>query len=198
MLIRCWKLQRSRTQHCLNVNSTLCNVVISYQPENKVETTLKYLLGSNNIVLMLIQRCATSQYHINLKTRLQRRWNICWVVSVLLWCFRFLAFHISLSIVIWIVRRSFVTFFVTFWSLTRAFKISTQFVDVIFIALLSLLIVWRKCFHTLHLSVHSYSPGNMVSLFVLQLLRNGLSLFLLYRSSYIFWFTYKTWWSISN
>ena len=114
------------------------------------------------------------------------------LVSILFWCFRrFLAFHISLSIAIWIVRRSFLTFL----SLTRAFKISTQLADVYFAALLSLLIIWKKCFHILYLSVHSQSAWNMVSLFVLQLLQNGVKLFLLYGLSYIFWFTYKTRWS---
>ena len=74
------------------------------------------------------------------------------LVSVFFWCFnKFQAFHISFSIIIWIVRRSFLTFL----SLTRAFKISTQFVDVIFAALLSFVIKWEKCFHILHFSVHS-------------------------------------------
>ena len=60
------------------------------------------------------------------------------LVSIFFLCFsRFLASHISLSIVIWIVRRNFLTFL----SLSRAFKMSTQFVDVIFAVLVSLLII---------------------------------------------------------
>ena len=74
------------------------------------------------------------------------------LVSVFFWCFnKFQAFHISFSIIIWIVRRSFLTFL----SLTRAFKISTQFVDVIFAALLSFVMKSKKCFHILYFSVHS-------------------------------------------
>ena len=115
------------------------------------------------------------------------------LVSILFWCFsRFLAFCILLSIAIWIVRRSFLNFL----SLTRAFTISTQFVDLIFAALLSLLIIWKKISQILYLSVHSKSVCNMVSLFVLQLLQNGVRLILLYALWNIFWFTYKTRWSI--
>ena len=69
-------------------------------------------------------------------------------------CFsKFLAIHISFSIVIRILRRSFLTFL----SLIEAFRMSTQSVDVIFGALLSLFIFWKKCFHILYLSVHSKS-----------------------------------------
>ena len=84
------------------------------------------------------------------------------LVRTVFWCFsKFLAFHFSFSIVIWIVRRSFLTSL----SWTRAFKMSTQFVDVIFAALLSLLIIWKKWFHIYHLFMQSWSACNMVSLF---------------------------------
>ena len=41
---RC-KFQRWRTQRCFNVGLTLCDVTTSHQPKNKVEPTLKCLLG---------------------------------------------------------------------------------------------------------------------------------------------------------
>ena len=41
---RC-KFQRWRTQRDFNVDLTLCDVAMSYQPKNNVETTLKCLLG---------------------------------------------------------------------------------------------------------------------------------------------------------
>ena len=57
------------------------------------------------------------------------------LVSYFFWYFsKFLAFHISFSIVIWIVRRSSLTLL----SLTKAFKMRTQFVEVIFAVQLSL------------------------------------------------------------
>ena len=40
---RC-NFQRWRTQHCFNVDLTLCDVATSYQPKDNVETTLKCLL----------------------------------------------------------------------------------------------------------------------------------------------------------
>ena len=68
------------------------------------------------------------------------------LVSDFVWCFsRFLAFHISFSIVIWIVRSSFLVLL----SLTNAFKMRTQLVDIIFAALLSFFITSKKYFHIL-------------------------------------------------
>ena len=37
------------------------------------------LKNAHNVALMLIWRCAKSRRHINLKTMLNRRWNVCWV-----------------------------------------------------------------------------------------------------------------------
>ena len=67
-----------------NVVSTLCNLVqINAEIEN-VDLTLFNIVSFNidvrNVVLRLIWRCATSRHHINLKTTLKRRWNVCWVV----------------------------------------------------------------------------------------------------------------------
>ena len=93
------------------------------------------------------------------------------LVSVFFWCFnKFLAFHISFSIVIWIVRR----IFLTFLSLTRAFRIRTQFVNVIFAALLSIVVKWKKCFHILYytLDVKSQIVRQLKRLLVSYVLYN--------------------------
>ena len=57
-----------------NVVSTLSNVVqFSVEKHNVVSTLF------NVVVSTLIWRCATSRRHINPKTTLNRRWNVCWV-----------------------------------------------------------------------------------------------------------------------
>ena len=43
------KFQRWRAQRCFNVDLTLCNVATSYEPRNNVETTLKCLLGRDDV-----------------------------------------------------------------------------------------------------------------------------------------------------
>ena len=88
--------------HIRNVVSTLPNVVkIDVENDNFVSTlydvaqfnvkkqnvvsTLFYVVNFNveihNVASMLIWRCATSRRHINLKTPLNRRWNVCWVTT---------------------------------------------------------------------------------------------------------------------
>ena len=41
-------------------------------------STLNLHVDIHNVVSTLIWRCATSRCHINLKTTLNRRWNVCW------------------------------------------------------------------------------------------------------------------------
>ena len=71
---RCPTLEKSTLKmttlfrRCLTLlNSTLFNVV-------------NFNVDVHNIVSTLIWHCATSRRHINLKTTLNWRWNICWVV----------------------------------------------------------------------------------------------------------------------
>ena len=59
-----------------NVVSTLLNVV-------------NFNVVVHNVVSTLIWRCATSRRHINLKTTLNRRWNVC-----RLWSYFFLFFSV--------------------------------------------------------------------------------------------------------
>ena len=63
--------------------STLSNVVQFNVEKHNVVSTLFYVVNFNvdihNVVSTLIWRCATSRRHINLKTTLNRRWNVCWV-----------------------------------------------------------------------------------------------------------------------
>ena len=65
-----------------NVVSTLSNVVqFNVEIHNVVSTLLNVVdfnVDVRNVVSTLIRRCATSRRHINLKTTLNRRWNICW------------------------------------------------------------------------------------------------------------------------
>ena len=65
-----------------NVVSMLLNVVEFNVEKHNVVSTLLYIVNFNvdihNVVSTLIWRCATSQRHINLKTTLNRRWNVCW------------------------------------------------------------------------------------------------------------------------
>ena len=70
-----------------NVVSTLSNVVQFNVEKHNVVSTLFYVVNFNvdkhNVVSTLIWRCATSRRHINLKTALNRRWNVCWGTSYL-------------------------------------------------------------------------------------------------------------------
>ena len=87
--------------HICNVVSTLRNVVkIDVENDNVVWTlsnavqfnveiynvvsmllnVVNFNVDVHNIVSTLIWRCATSRRHINLKTTLSRRWNVCWGV----------------------------------------------------------------------------------------------------------------------
>ena len=65
-----------------NVVPTLSNVVqFNFKIHNVVSTLLNVINFNSdvhNIVSTLIWRCATSRRHINLKTTLNRRSNICW------------------------------------------------------------------------------------------------------------------------
>ena len=80
---RCPTLGKS-TLKMKNVVSTLFNVVEFNVEKHNVVSTLFNVVNFNvdvhNIVSTLIWRCATSRRHINLKTMLNWRWNICWVV----------------------------------------------------------------------------------------------------------------------
>ena len=58
---------------CLKLfNSTLLKVV-------------NFNVDIHNVVSTLIWRCATSRRHINLKTTMNRRWNVCWVKFRKIW-----------------------------------------------------------------------------------------------------------------
>ena len=67
-----------------NVVLTLSNVVqFNVEIYNVVSTLLNVVnfnVDVHNVVSTLIWRCATSRRHINLKTTLNRRWNVCWGV----------------------------------------------------------------------------------------------------------------------
>ena len=67
-----------------NVVSTLSNVVQFNVEKHNVVSTLFYVVNfsvdKHNVVSTLIWRCTTSPPHFNLKTTLNRRWNVCWVV----------------------------------------------------------------------------------------------------------------------
>ena len=69
--------------HFRNVVSTLPNVVkIDVENDNVVSTlsnVVQFNIEKHNVVSTLIWRCVTSRRHINLKTTLNRRWNVCWV-----------------------------------------------------------------------------------------------------------------------
>ena len=65
-----------------NVISTLFNVVNFNVGVHNVISTLFNVVNFNvdvhNVVSTLIWICATPRRHINLKTTLKRRWNVCW------------------------------------------------------------------------------------------------------------------------
>ena len=73
-----------------NVVSTLSNVVqFNVEKYNVVSTLFNFVNFSvdvHNIVSTLIWRCATSRRQINLKTTLNRCWNVCWEWS---WSLRY-------------------------------------------------------------------------------------------------------------
>ena len=60
-----------------NVVSTLSNVSQINVEMDKGDSTL-FNVDVHNVVSTLIWRCATSRRHINLKTTLKWRWNVCW------------------------------------------------------------------------------------------------------------------------
>ena len=66
-----------------NVISTLSKVVdFNVEKQNIVSTlfnVVNFNVDVHNVVSTLIWRCATSRCHINLKTTLNQRWNVCWV-----------------------------------------------------------------------------------------------------------------------
>ena len=68
-----------------NVVSTLSDVVHINAETHNVDSTLFTIVNFNvevhNIVSTLIWGCPTPWRHINLKTTLNRRWNVCWVVE---------------------------------------------------------------------------------------------------------------------
>ena len=45
----------------------------------KFFNVVNFNVDVRNIVSTLICRCAMSRRHINLKTTLKQRWNVCWV-----------------------------------------------------------------------------------------------------------------------
>ena len=67
-----------------NVVCTLSNVVLFNIKKHNVVSKLFYVVNFNfdihNVVSTLIWRCATSWRHIDLKTTLKRRWNVCGVM----------------------------------------------------------------------------------------------------------------------
>ena len=66
---------------------TFSNVVQFNIEKHNVVSSLFYVVNFHvdicNVVSTLIWRCGTSWRHINLKTTLNRRWNVCWVVSII-------------------------------------------------------------------------------------------------------------------
>ena len=69
-----------------NVLLTLSHVVqFNVETHNVVSTLLNvvnYNVDLHNVDSILIRRCATSWCHINLKTTLNRSWNVCWVITL--------------------------------------------------------------------------------------------------------------------
>ena len=71
-----------------NVVSTLYNVAQINVEIDNVDSTffnvVNFKVDVHNVFSMLIWRCTTSRCHINLKTTLKRRWNVCWVDRLLI------------------------------------------------------------------------------------------------------------------
>ena len=64
-------------RHCV----TLFNSTLKYKAlfVSTLLSVANYNVDVHNVVSTLIWCYATSRRHINLKTRLNRRWNVCWV-----------------------------------------------------------------------------------------------------------------------
>ena len=72
----------SYSQRCLDVAQRCENRRWNTKIHKVVSTLLNvanFNVDVHNVVSMLIWRCATSLRHINLKTTLSWRWNVCWV-----------------------------------------------------------------------------------------------------------------------
>ena len=91
---KCWVqhiLWSSKLLFCFWIDAYIFfQMVISqrcFDEKHNVVSTLFYVVNFNvdkhNVVSTLIWRCATSRRHINLKTALNRRWNVCWGTSYL-------------------------------------------------------------------------------------------------------------------
>ena len=80
-----WGLTFFWNGHIRNVVSTLPNVVkIDVENDNVVSTlsnVVQFNVEIHNVFSTLIWRCATSRRHINLKSTLNRLWNVCWGLS---------------------------------------------------------------------------------------------------------------------
>ena len=80
----------SYSQRCFdvendNVVSTLSNVQFNVEKHNvvsKLFNVANFNFAVHNVVSTLIWRCATSRRRINLKTTLNRRWNVCWEACI--------------------------------------------------------------------------------------------------------------------
>ena len=48
---------------------------------SKLLNVINFNFDIHNVVSTLLWRCATSPRHINLKAKLNRRWNVCWAES---------------------------------------------------------------------------------------------------------------------
>ena len=63
----------------------IANIVrLNVELHNVVATllnTVNFNVYVHKVVSTLISRCATSLHHINLKTTLNQRWNVCWEIK---------------------------------------------------------------------------------------------------------------------
>ena len=81
-----------------NVVTMLSNVIqFNVEIHNLLSTLLNVVdfnVDVRNVGSKLIWRCATFRRHINLKTTLNRRWNVCWAyISVVSFPLFFILFH---------------------------------------------------------------------------------------------------------